>query len=60
MKFLSLLCFMSSEVDDKLNQVETLRREESCYFVNELINVVSQSEMRAEFVSLAEHVSISH
>ena len=45
------------EVDNEAEVMEKSRSEESCYFVSELISVVSQCELRAEFVSLAEHLS---
>lgn len=44
------------EVDAEAEEVERQRSKESCYFVSQLISVVSQCEMRAEFVLLAEHL----
>jgi len=38
--------------------VERQRSKESCYFVSQLISVVSQCEMRAEFVLLGRGYTI--
>ncbi|XP_067950998.1 mediator of RNA polymerase II transcription subunit 14-like [Watersipora subatra] len=45
------------EVNNTAEEMESSRSEESCYFVSELVSVVSQCELRAEFVSLAEHLT---